>query len=609
MAADSIVGDISALGPKIEFGDNGVANSLPRTVGTPSGIPGPDDSSWSILQWENNELLSPDAVSDANPSTYSPTLGEDAAYSWATPDGETALAAYSTPAGWVYNIDEQAKPSTGLGEHDLLLSTGHLDIQMDQQVNLSLDAQVTQASLQDNSADPGHQVWAAASTGLTFEFNPQGGPGYDPSLPTFGAFLSILASASQGDAFWLDYTDDGNGVQNGGPTISNQLLPGDADLPFSPGSSPTHLSYDINAYVAAMATRLEGVYGLQAGLSDIDLWHITGMNIGIGASAGGDGLTGTANLGLDVSNVSFTTGGASQSPDFSGSHDQYTVTSTGSVLTVQDDVAGRDGTRTLHQGVDAQFTDGVALLDPTGTMGVAARTYEALFGSLPTATQLTGFTGLGGAGSDAMEFIASAQYLGQVGTPGAVQFVASVLQNAFGTAPDPGQVSVAAAAIQAGYSKSDFVAATVDGAQDEARFGYPTDGSSNPAGAASDANQVFVNSLFRIALGQPGTSSILQAFDKVMVAGVPATAVAATFATAMAAPDTASFVQRAFTNLDAGNAPDAATAAAWTSFIGGGAITQGGALQALADSATGVALGSAASSTVVNHPWAFALNG
>ena len=298
------------------------------------------------------------------------------------------------------------------------------------------------------------------------------------------------------------------------------------------------------------------------------------------------------------------------SSTLSGTHGQYAIGVVGSSLSVQDDVSGRDGSRVLAPGAEATFADGLVVADPTGDIGLAARAYQAVFGQLPTGGQLESFAnpalGLDSAEQDAAFFLGSPAFLQTSAGEGNAQFVVQTFGNALGHAPDPAYATAVVSALTAGVSRATFIGQIITGAEDEVRDGYPADGSSNPAAAASPTSAT-VNSFFELALGQAGSAAQLAAFSSVVSAGVPISAVADTFATIAGAGGPASFVNTVFTNL-LGTAPDAGTAQSWTSFISAGHITEGGALQALAATPQGLALGTQGSAPV-EHPWAFASTG
>jgi hypothetical protein len=316
---------------------------------------------------------------------------------------------------------------------------------------------------------------------------------------------------------------------------------------------------------------------------------------------------------LDVSTGNTVGSLTSTTPDtdsslLSGNHDQYSIALQNGALNVQDDVAGRDGSRLLAAGTEAQFTDGVGVADPTGVLGLASRAYQAVTGSLPTASALESFASLTSASEDSMFFLDTPQYGAALSADSNAQFVAQLYQNALGRQPDAATFEADTMALSAGYTRTSLISAIITGGEDEGRDGYPADGSSNPATSGGSAEATLVNSFFKLATGQQGSAAQVAAFTNVITAGVPVSAVAATFASIAGVGGVAEFVQTVFSNL-LGSPPDAGTAQTWTAFIQGGGLSEGAALQALASTPQGVALGSSQSGPAVSHPWAFALNG
>ena len=504
MTARTLVGDFSALGPKIEFGDNLVAGGVAATVGTPAAIPGPDDSSWEVVQWGNTQLLSPGNLRPA---------GNGTGFSWATPDGETSLGAVSTPSGWVYSIHENSNPSTGFGEHDLFLQTAApLAQSLSADVRLSLDAAVTDASVNVTNGQPdyGSEVLAYATVAATLNFNLPGSPSHDASLPSFGAFLQMPLASSGGSASFVEYFDTGAGLAEGGPVISNELLPGDASLAFAP-TATTHLSYDLDAYVSRMASVLETGYGQPAALSDLSRWTLGGVYVGVGASAGNprdgenDGAAGTSSLGIQVSHLSLVADDGGPAVAAEARAGSAGITGhTDPDGSYAETLAG-GGTATVAQDGLLAFPDGsVAFHDSTGAGATVERLFEAVFHHPGNGTGVqfwaTGIDqGLASREQVAKSFLDSGENV-SLGAKDDAAFVNQTFEGAFGRDVTGPALQFYVSALGAGTSRADILLDISDSPEAQARS----------FGSATSPEDAYVYQAFRTVLGfAPDTPALM----------------------------------------------------------------------------------------------------
>lgn len=126
-----------------------------------------------------------------------------------------------------------------------------------------------------------------------------------------------------------------------------------------------------------------------------------------------------------------------------GTHTQYVVAETqNGQLSIQDTVAGRDGTRTVAKPGLIRFADGTGIFDPIGNAQSNARLYQAAFNRTPDLAGLQYSTALLNAGSIGLQavadgFLTGLEYLAQYGSTSTDQFVKNLYQNVLHRTLDP----------------------------------------------------------------------------------------------------------------------------------------------------------------------------
>ncbi len=299
---DLLLQNPSALGPKIHFGNQSVVNNAPGVfANTAENIPGPDDDAWNLVEWGQQEVLDPDAVSLDNPATYDPALGTDAVYSWQTADGETSFAAYDTPSnGWIYGLGS-AGIAGNTSEQDVFLQTApNLSINLGGgEIDYAMTARIMSEGIPPGQPTDGW-TYSGAVTGFTFDYNLPGQPDYDSTQPTFSVFLQINLSSTQNNSDVLAYFSESTNA-SGQPTsiISDQLRYENSLLPASRSAS-TPETYNVSAYVSDLANYLYNSEGLGSGVTDFNRWTLNGVYVGVMAEGAG------SYINLQVSNIELT---------------------------------------------------------------------------------------------------------------------------------------------------------------------------------------------------------------------------------------------------------------------------------------------------------------
>jgi hypothetical protein len=186
------------------FGDGGSQNAAPTYFGILPKIAGPT-SEWSLLEWSKIQYLNPSAMQVRPVSTYDPLYG-NAAYSWATPDGESAMQIYGngTTTPWVYDLRSSGGILTNGGGTNVFLSDSTIaaNANFGKQITYQLQAKIDTATVAYYSAAARSNgtVLAQVFSGFTLKFNQPGSSNYNAMLPTFNAFMQIGISNSSGPA-------------------------------------------------------------------------------------------------------------------------------------------------------------------------------------------------------------------------------------------------------------------------------------------------------------------------------------------------------------------------------------------------------------------------
>jgi hypothetical protein len=451
-----LVADPSIGGPKLHFGNQLVANNAPDVFfNTPGVIPGAVNDAWNIIEWSQQQVIDPSAVTVNAPSTYDASLGINAAYSWSTPDGETAVKVYDTAAyGWIYDL-AGAGTTADTNEHDVFLETAqNLTVNMGgNEVDYSMNAKIVSEG-NDPTQPKNAAVYAAAVTGFTFNYNLPGQPDYSASQPTFSVFLQIPLSSTHNDSSLLSYFSwTTNSAGQPTSVITDQLRSENALLPTS-GSSTTHETYNLTAYVADLASYLQIQKGLGFGVTDLARWTATGVYTGIITQGA------VAHVDLQVSNIQLTRADTPSTAALQINLSPITITAppsagsggTASAYKVSDDGLGQmqvtspgSAAPQLTQSAAGAFTlpDGEhGYFDPDGTGEDVARLFQAALGRHPDAGTISIFVAIDGAGlgltTVAQDFLTSAEYQAKYAGESNAAFVSHVYQDALGRAPGNG---------------------------------------------------------------------------------------------------------------------------------------------------------------------------
>ena len=303
--SSQLLKDPGVAGPGFRFNTEAVTGGTAAfSPKRPSGVPA--DTAWDIVQWGQDDILDPGNFSTFAPSSWDGALQTAANYTWMNASGNERVDAYRTPYGWVYGLEESAGPGTSTSEHDLFLSTSTLGagIPLSSQVDLSLQARVTQASLQAYPGGGG--IYASAYASFTANYS---APGKVP----VSLFLQIPITSSDGVNPGIGY-DDLTGDANGMVAIVNYLPPGLETLPFSRSESFRQIDYDVNAGVEAAARDLAAATTDGNDLLDLSHWTLSGSYIGWTAQDGGflnPGTGGTSSEELELAHVVLSSSSAS----------------------------------------------------------------------------------------------------------------------------------------------------------------------------------------------------------------------------------------------------------------------------------------------------------
>jgi Domain of unknown function (DUF4214) len=475
----------SVSGPKLHFGDGLVANNAPGVfASTTASIPGPDDDAWNIVEWSQQQVIDPSAVTVDASSTHDAALGTDATYSWSTPDGETAVKAYDTSSdGWVYDL-AGAGTTADTTEHDVFLETAqHLAVNMGgNEVDYAMNAKIVSEG-NDPTQPNNNAAYAGVITGFTFNYNLAGQPDYDANQPSFGIFLQIPLSTTQNNSNLVSYFQDPNLLgffsekENaaGQPTevISDQLRSENALLPMD-GSATTPESYNLSAYVADLASYLAVEKGLGTGVTDLARWTLGGVYVGVmtqGPSTHAD--VQISDVSLTIADTPSTSPLQINAPAGSASAPPPNSSPAGSGDNLSSYIVSEDGSGRL-QIVSSPSTapqlslsgagefdlpgGGQGYFDPTGNGEEVARLFQAALGRPPDAGAESFYTAPIDAGSlslvaVAQDFLTSSEYQTEHGNESNAAFVEDVFQNVLGRSfgdSDGGWVSL----LDGGVSKA-----------------------------------------------------------------------------------------------------------------------------------------------------------
>lgn len=308
----------------MHFGNGTQVNAASGFFSSLPAIYGPV-SPWSVIEWDKNEYLDPSQMSLNGATTYDPLLG-NAAYSWATPDGELSLSIYGngTTSPWVYDLRSSGGLFTAGGGSNVFLSDATIapNATFDDQITFQLTAKISQAivSYDNAAASTDGVVLAQAFTGFTLWFNEPGTAAFDSTLPSFNVFMQIPITGSNNDAAATDYRSATAlaGV-NGLTLVYGHVLPNDTTLPFVASSgSPTTLTYNLDAYLADLiaqpwpvsnASGTTSWVWLPSAVNNLADWSLTSTYVGLetenadGRPGANQTPQGTAAIGLQISDL------------------------------------------------------------------------------------------------------------------------------------------------------------------------------------------------------------------------------------------------------------------------------------------------------------------
>lgn len=202
------------------------------------------------------------------------------------------------------------------------------------------------------------------------------------------------------------------------------------------------------------------------GSSGVQVYHTPNGDILMGAS-GDEVMTGNAGndhfYGLSGNDTIDGSGGY-DTAFYRGARAEYTGSFNGGVLTLADNVAGRDGTDTIKNVERISFTDSTVAFDVNGDAGQAYRIYQAAFDRTPDQHGLSFWVGRldGGQGlvNVANEFLASPEFQQKYGTNLTNdQLVNDLYQNVLHRAGDAAGVAFWDNALAQGETRAQVLAA------------------------------------------------------------------------------------------------------------------------------------------------------
>lgn len=316
---------------------------------------------------------------------------------------------------------------------------------------------------------------------------------------------------------------------------------------------------DTNAIMNATAT---------ASNRDLDSTDISGIQALYGppvASVTAPSTTNTTTTPTATTTVSTTPG----TENLQGTHSQYTIAVTpNGALTVDDNVASRDGDQTVSGITVLQFTDGQALIDPDGVLEDVARIYYAAFGSIGDVSGLAYWAAQirGGASeiSVIQGFEQSPQFVAYAAMSNS-DFVTTVYEQTLGRAPDSSGLSYWTGLLSSGTDRSALLLSMAN--VPELRQDLLT--------TQGDTTDAEVYRLYTAALGRTPDTSGLDYWSGVLSAGTSALQIAQGF---IASPEyqqtygglaNAGFVNALYENV-LGRAADTTGAAYWNTALQSG---------------------------------------
>ena len=185
---------------------------------------------------------------------------------------------------------------------------------------------------------------------------------------------------------------------------------------------------------------------------------------------GGSGLDSfTGNAGND----SLDGGAGIDTANFTGPRSNYTISFSGSTITVSDSVAFRDGADTLINIERVKFSDVSLAFDTSGNGGMAYRLYKAAFDRVPDTAglgfQMNALDGGLSLGQVAANFIASPEFVRTYGSLTNTQFVNQLYVNVLDRAGDSAGVAYHLARLDGGAAgRNDVLAGFSESPENQA---------------------------------------------------------------------------------------------------------------------------------------------
>jgi hypothetical protein len=254
-----------------------------------------------------------------------------------------------------------------------------------------------------------------------------------------------------------------------------------------------------------------------------------------------------------------------------GAATQYVIADDSGSLYIQDTVAGRDGTQILSDVKEMEFTNGVGLVDPTGTAEDVARLYQGLLDRAPDAAGLKAWTALVDDSNVPLSVVANAfasspEFIQKCGSLSDTAFIDQLYENALGRPAEATGVQAWDSSLTSGISRGQVA---VDIAES-------TEAQASSLSTAGDNNNAEVYRLYETALGRAPDPAGGAYWSSVLANGASVTQVAQNFIGSgefhqdYGALSPTEFVTLLYQNA-LHRAPDAAGFRNWVSALQGGA--------------------------------------
>jgi len=269
--------------------------------------------------------------------------------------------------------------------------------------------------------------------------------------------------------------------------------------------------------------------------------------------------------------------------DLHGSSSDYVIAVNNGSFSVSDDTTGRDGVQNISNGTVLTFSDGVGVLDPTGSVGDVARLYQGILGRTSNADGLQFWAGLVDNSHLSLTAVADAiagspEFTDHYGALPDKAFVEQIYQNTFGRLPDDAGLQFWEDSLTAGASRGSVAVAIAESAEAK----------QDSLATAGDNNNGEIYRLYETAFGRAPELGGMSFWSSVLASGATVEQVATAitglteFQTAYANMSASDFVAAMYRNA-LHRAPSADEAQAWVSALQAG-TTQASLLVDFADS-------------------------